>query len=148
MAQRGTGAAGDKDVQLEDSSLRQVFSDYFDAEKEDPEWHEKQTETANEHTQESGFSGDANIANQHEMMIRRSDLVITDWSHVDGQGAALLRKEAVYLGLAVSRSSSRRIFFYPRGQSKIGKTFLSFTRTKKNSQRWVCTGDVTDVLAR
>lgn len=157
MAQRGAGSRVDNNeatcvgVQLKKTCLKQtsmdVLRDNFDSEKEDgedSEWHENESES-----QEKLRCGNATRESCiTEILIRRTDLIMTDWVHEEGQGVTRLRKEAVYLGLAVSRSSERRICFYPRGQNKIGKTFLSFSRTKKNSQVWVCTGDVEEILKR
>lgn len=147
---------------LAESSLRrtnmQVFADHFDSEEEhdedsddDEDEFEEDVEddaASEEKKKESNDNAKSRFTKQQEILMRRSDLIQTNWPHVEGVGSAALRKEATYLGLAVSRSSDRRICFYPRGLTKVGNTFLTFSRTKKHALMWVCTGTVNDTLCR
>ena len=85
-----------------------------------------------------------------EEMLQRNEFLTGRYPHElnDKNGCSSLRKLAVTLNLAVSRSTSRRISFYVRGTKKIGNTFVHFSRTKKDSQVWTITGDVKSVLAK
>lgn len=137
----------------------EVFADHFDSEEEEEGEDVEDNDDKDEFEEdvEDEEAGEDKVkekddtsrfTKQQEILMRRSDLIQTNWPHVEGVGSAALRKEATYLGLAVSRSGPRRICFYPRGLTKVDNTFLSFSRTKKNSLMWVCTGAVNATLTR
>ena len=83
-------------------------------------------------------------------LMRREKFLRTRFPHLltDANGCATLRRQAAYLNLAISRSTTSRICFYVRGTPKIGNTFITFTRTQTHKLHWVLTSQVAAVLRR